>query len=152
MSKNEVYDNTDTILKGIFKNSEKNKNIFMKNIKNVDESNNFSESELKRIVYQTCFDIVSTKKVGKKLNTIVQDLKRQKVGWNHTCYEEEKTKQNEQDEFLINPFQVEEGVNECKKCKSKKVVSYQRQERSADEPMTTYCTCVKCGVHWSYSG
>jgi|TARA_B110000977_G_scaffold198618_1_gene283880 transcription elongation factor S-II len=36
----------------------------------------------------------------------------------------------------------------CSKCKSKKCTHYQLQTRSADEPMTTFVTCINCGNRW----
>ena len=36
----------------------------------------------------------------------------------------------------------------CWKCKSKKCTYYQLQTRSADEPMTTFVTCINCGKRW----
>jgi len=36
----------------------------------------------------------------------------------------------------------------CHKCKSKECTYYQMQTRSADEPMTTFVTCIKCGNRW----
>jgi transcription elongation factor S-II len=36
----------------------------------------------------------------------------------------------------------------CWKCKSKKCTYYQLQTRSADEPMTTFVTCLDCGQRW----
>jgi transcription elongation factor S-II len=36
----------------------------------------------------------------------------------------------------------------CRKCKSKECSYYQLQTRSADEPMTTFVTCIKCGTRW----
>ena len=36
----------------------------------------------------------------------------------------------------------------CRKCKSKKCSYYQLQTRSADEPMTTFVTCISCGSRW----
>jgi transcription elongation factor S-II len=36
----------------------------------------------------------------------------------------------------------------CRKCKSKECSYYQLQTRSADEPMTTFVTCLKCGNRW----
>ena len=36
----------------------------------------------------------------------------------------------------------------CYKCKSKKCTFYQLQTRSADEPMTTFVTCLNCGNRW----
>lgn len=36
----------------------------------------------------------------------------------------------------------------CRKCKSKKCTYYQQQCRSADEPMTTFVTCLDCDTRW----
>jgi DNA-directed RNA polymerase subunit M/transcription elongation factor TFIIS len=36
----------------------------------------------------------------------------------------------------------------CRKCKSNKCNYYQMQTRSADEPMTTFVTCISCGTRW----
>jgi transcription elongation factor S-II len=36
----------------------------------------------------------------------------------------------------------------CRKCKSNKCTYYQMQTRSADEPMTTFVTCIDCGARW----
>jgi DNA-directed RNA polymerase subunit M/transcription elongation factor TFIIS len=36
----------------------------------------------------------------------------------------------------------------CRKCKSNKCTYYQLQTRSADEPMTTFVTCINCGTRW----
>ncbi|AET41173.1 transcription elongation factor DST1 Ecym_7343 [Eremothecium cymbalariae DBVPG len=40
---------------------------------------------------------------------------------------------------------------QCGKCKEKKVSYYQLQTRSADEPLTTFCTCEACGNRWKFS-
>ncbi len=36
----------------------------------------------------------------------------------------------------------------CRKCKSKKCTYMQLQTRSADEPMTTFVSCIECGCRW----
>lgn len=36
----------------------------------------------------------------------------------------------------------------CRKCKSNKCTYMQLQLRSADEPMTTFVTCLSCGNRW----
>ena len=36
----------------------------------------------------------------------------------------------------------------CRKCKSTRCSYYQLQTRSADEPMTTFVTCINCGNRW----
>lgn len=36
----------------------------------------------------------------------------------------------------------------CRKCKSNECNYYQMQTRSADEPMTTFVSCINCGNRW----
>jgi len=36
----------------------------------------------------------------------------------------------------------------CRKCHSNKCSYYQMQTRSADEPMTTFVTCIECANRW----
>ena len=38
----------------------------------------------------------------------------------------------------------------CGKCGQRKTTYHQMQTRSADEPMTTYVTCVNCNNHWKF--
>ena len=38
----------------------------------------------------------------------------------------------------------------CFKCKSNTCTFYQLQTRSADEPMTTFVTCLNCGNRWKF--
>lgn len=44
-----------------------------------------------------------------------------------------------------------EGIFECRRCKSKKTVYVQYQIRSADEPMTTFVTCLNCDKRWKFN-
>lgn len=38
----------------------------------------------------------------------------------------------------------------CSRCGQRKCTYYQMQTRSADEPMTTYVTCVNCSKRWKF--
>ena len=37
---------------------------------------------------------------------------------------------------------------QCWKCKNRKCTFYQLQTRSADEPMTTFVSCLSCANRW----
>jgi len=39
-------------------------------------------------------------------------------------------------------------IYKCGRCKKKECSFYQLQTRSADEPMTTFVTCLNCGNRW----
>ncbi|KAL2613828.1 hypothetical protein R1flu_025520 [Riccia fluitans] len=55
-------------------------------------------------------------------------------------------------------FECERGLKaaastdqfKCGKCKQRKCTYFQMQTRSADEPMTTFVTCVNCNNHWKF--
>lgn len=98
-------------------------------------------------IYQIVGDIIN----GKHINCIVDNIKTKKNGWDHPTFFKYKEQLNEKDEFIENPFEIEEGVLECK-CGSKKVFSYSKQLRSCDEPSTTFATCCMCNAKWTYNG
>lgn len=50
--------------------------------------------------------------------------------------------------YLANEVKNQEGFFTCNRCKSKKTSYYQLQTRSADEPMTTFVTCLNCDKNW----
>ena len=105
------------------------------------------EYEYKRNLYQVIGDVMSKK----KLEELLKNIKQKRIGWNHSSFDLARAQMDEQDDFIENPFEVEEGVIDCK-CGSKRVFSYSKQSRSADEPMTTYAQCVQCNAKWQYSG
>jgi DNA-directed RNA polymerase subunit M/transcription elongation factor TFIIS len=97
------------------------------------------------------FEIINDIKSGLKLNEILSNIKKTNIGWNHDSLKDAIFEEEEQNNFIIQPFEVYEGVLTCK-CGSKRVYSYQKQSRSADEPMSTYATCMSCKSKWVYSG
>lgn len=44
----------------------------------------------------------------------------------------------------------EDGILQCRKCKSMKTTYTQAQTRSADEPMTTFASCLICEHRWKF--
>jgi transcription elongation factor S-II len=55
--------------------------------------------------------------------------------------ERDRTKYDTQIEAATDTFT-------CRKCKSNKCTYYQMQTRSADEPMTSFVSCIDCGARW----
>jgi DNA-directed RNA polymerase subunit M/transcription elongation factor TFIIS len=106
------------------------------------------ESIYKRITYQIIGDIL----LKNPLKITLGNLKDKKICWNHPTFEIIKNRLDEQDEFIISPFEVEEGVTECKKCGSWRVFTYAKQTRGGDESTTTFAECPKCKSKWTYSG
>jgi DNA-directed RNA polymerase subunit M/transcription elongation factor TFIIS len=79
---------------------------------------------------------------NKKLIELDDDI------WDSDVYSEVKKIQHEKDDFISNPFVVEEGAITCDKCKSNRTYSYSKQVRSADEGFTTFVTCANCNAKW----
>lgn len=121
-----------------------NVNILEKNIHQAVTS----DYDYTTILYQVIGDIIS----GRKLNDILNSLKSGTVGWEHESFAQFKKELDEQDQFSENPIEIVEGVEKCNKCKSTRVFSYSIQTRSADEGMTTFCSCMACGAKWTHSG
>lgn len=48
------------------------------------------------------------------------------------------------------PSEAETTQFQCGKCKQRRCTYYQLQTRSADEPMTTFVTCLECGNKWRF--
>ena len=63
---------------------------------------------------------------------------------------EEATAKALHDNFLAKSQGVVTDTIKCGKCGGKKTEYTQRQTRSADEPMTTFCTCLICGHRWRF--
>lgn len=51
-------------------------------------------------------------------------------------------------QYLAQEVKNQEGFFTCARCKSKKTTYYQLQTRSADEPMTTFVSCLNCDRNW----
>lgn len=91
-----------------------------------------------------CFEILAEYLCSTSVNDVVAAVKQKKLGWNHPSFEPFEKKQNEFDDFLIHPPEVEEGVIECHRCGSKKTFSFSKQTRRADESSTVFVRCSNC--------
>lgn len=137
--------------------------ILLKTLKNKKKVNmienliyNFSiknnECCLESIYKDTLFEIMFKIKRNYNITDIISNLKNGEIAWESHDFDQIRFKQKEEDDFIVTPFEVDEGVVECRKCGSKKTFSYQRQDRACDESATTYSQCMNCKSKWSYSG
>jgi DNA-directed RNA polymerase subunit M/transcription elongation factor TFIIS len=124
--------------------SQKNINIIEKNIKLISTT----KSEYSENLYYVVGEIIGKKK---SLSAILKNIKSKRISSNSPIYDTVKNAIAEEDDFIKNPFEVEEGILTCK-CGSKRVYSYTKQCRSSDEPMSTFAQCVACNSKWVYSG
>lgn len=127
----------------------------LKNKKNIDileraiyNGGSNEENDYNCALYQVVADV----QAKKPIKEIYRSIKAGKVGWRHHSFNVMAQRMVEQNDFIENPFEVEEGVHICKKCGSKRVFSYNRQVRSGDEGTSVFCECVACRAKWQESG
>ena len=89
----------------------------------VYEISNENESVYNQIIFQLIIDIQN----GKKLKELLDDLKQNKVHWKHNSLNDYIDDEIEQDNFIIQPFEIVEGITQCK-CGSKRVYSFTKQK------------------------
>lgn len=136
----------------ILKNDECLNSLIVKVSRDLKEDVEWIKSQ----VFYDIYDIYNEdlekdyEKVKKKY--IVEIIEKKLLGWNHKDFKQNTIKQQEHDDYLLNPFEVEEGVVQCPRCQSFKVYSYSIQLRAADEPMTTMAECTQCKLAWSQNG
>jgi DNA-directed RNA polymerase subunit M/transcription elongation factor TFIIS len=122
------------VLSSKTKSPDKNADVIEKSIFSLSESvlkyNSLSLETLRLLRDCKMKDVVTTIKNGNGLDS---------DAFNH-C----KTALLEQDTFLSQPLDVQEGVLNCSKCGSNKTFSYSKQIRRSDEGMTTFVLCSVC--------
>lgn len=101
------------------------------------------------VIYETIGNLLDPEI---SLEEIVNNIKTDKVLWKNDVFTDIHLKIKEQNDFIQNPFEVEEGVFQCKICGSRRVYSYSRQDRSCDEGTSVYAQCVACKAQWRERG
>ena len=139
-----MRENGKEVLQTLLKN-EKNIQILEKNIYLASQQD---EQKYNEILYEIVGDLLSKT----PLRDILSNIKSKKILWKNNIFTDAIFRENEQNEFIKNPFEVEEGVFQCKACGSKRVYSYSRQDRSCDEGMSVYAQCVSCMTKWRERG
>ena len=133
----------------------------MKNKQNIDiiEKNTYEtvkknledDEDIEQVYLLIIYQIINDISDGIKLKELLISIKNNKLNWKHNFYKNIYNDEIDQDNFIIKPFEIEEGVLMCK-CGSKRVFSYQKQTRGADEPSSTFAQCSACGHKFVYSG
>ena len=83
-----------------------------------------------------------------KLEELYIGIKKKNFGYEHEQFSSIRQSFREEEDFIMNPPIIEEGVIECKKCKSKRTFSFNKQTRSSDEAVTVFVRCVDCGIQF----
>ena len=126
---------------------ENNINIIENWIFKITQRENKNPDSFQTEYIRNILQVVQDLKNGKDKNEVLNSIKKKQLGWKHTCFDEIRNSLQEQDDFVKNPFEIEEGALECR-CGSKRVFSYSKQTRSCDEGMTFFITCLNCKNFW----
>ena len=137
-------------LKNIF-NKEQNIFTFEKNIYNTSLKNLKKHEKVEDVYLFNIYQFINDYKKDSNIQKLLKEIKEERIHWKNKYFDVLTDRETEQDNFLIRPIEIEEGVLECK-CGSKRVFSYQKQCRGGDESSTTFAECVACKAKWQYSG
>lgn len=130
---------------------------YIKQSKNVDILEKYiseyatDEQNYQSILYSIVYELqTKTEKTSDVIKRVMRRFYDKEIQWRSTTYTPFRIAEEEEDQFRITPFEIEEGVIECK-CGSKRTISFQKQTRSADEGSTTFAQCVACGAKWRHN-
>ena len=94
-------------------------------------------------------DLRSSVASGEIAADVLIDLAPEELGSNERRKANEKIREHAEWEAVRGQQQqASTDAFKCGKCKQRKCTYYQLQTRSADEPMTTFVTCLNCGNRW----
>ncbi len=119
-----------------------------KNINYILRKTNGPEQSLK--IYEILCMMNDPEYVDEENLSRVKDfLRNDKLLWSHPIFEVESQKMIEENDFMICPYELSEGVLKCAKCGCQKIFSFSKQTRSIDEPTTIFARCSECGHRWN---
>ena len=101
------------------------------------------EEEVREALYEVVTDLQG----GRKVKETFKRLALRELGFQGRGFERQRQEQKEEDDFITNPAEVEEGVHECD-CGSKRTLSFTLQTRGGDEATSVWAQCVECGKRW----
>lgn len=101
----------------------------------------------KDIYFELIYQAIGDSLKGISNEDIQAGLLKMKSLWDHDIFTSVRNRVAEQDDFVMAPFEIEEGVIECR-CGSKRVFSFTKQDRSCDEPTTVFAQCLSCNKKW----
>lgn len=114
-------------------------------IKSIVDEEAISQEERYDLLLYIMYEIHTEWNSLPKLEDLFLYIKRKKIGYNHNEFKFIRDCFQEEEDFIMNPPVIEEGVISCKKCKSKRTFSFNKQTRSSDEQVTVFVRCVDCG-------
>jgi len=120
------------------------------NQKNIDSILKKTKDDQRLKIYEILCMINNPEITPKEgLLDAVAMLKKNQLLWNHPTFALAKVKLEEENDFIICPYEISEGILTCRKCGCKKIFSFTKQTRSLDEPTPVFALCSQCGNRWA---
>ncbi len=109
------------------------------------------EEEIEKLYKEYIYQCIGTIISKTPLKTILADIKKKNIGWDHPSFDDFRFERKERQDFIETPFSVEESILECGKCGCRRTFLYSKQTRGCDESTSVFATCAKCGHKWQES-
>ena len=132
-------------LKALIASNKKRKDFTQKQLRNIEKKVVKLEKEEESYL-RVIFQIVGMILDENPDDEILEKLNSKSVGWNLEEFDEYEEDIKENDDYIMNPFEVVEGAVVCNKCGSKKLISFSKQTRGCDEESTVFVQCFGCSV------
>lgn len=141
--KSEFHDKFSDIIR------DKNNRIKIYNfLKNHTKEQITNESDYEELLYYIFYELHVEWNVFPSLKEFFSTIKKKKFVYEHGNYDLIRKEIQEEEDFIMNPPVVDEGVIQCKKCKSSRTISFNKQTRSGDEAVSVFVRCVDCGAQF----
>lgn len=107
-----------------------------------------NENDYEDFLYYIFYELHVEWNIFPSLKEFFSTIKKKKFGYEHSNYDIIRREVKEEEDFIMNPPVVDEGVIQCNKCKSNRTISFNKQTRSGDEAVTVFVRCVDCGAQF----
>ena len=97
------------------------------------------------ILYFYFYEIHVEWSIYPRIEDLFQFVRQKKIGYFHSEFDTIRQEIEEEENFIMCPPVIDEGVIECRRCKSRRTFSFNKQTRSSDEAVTVFVRCVNCG-------
>lgn len=107
-----------------------------------------NENDKDDFMYYIFYELYTEWNIFPSLKEFFSTIKKKKFAYEHVNYDRIRRELKEEEDFIMNPPVVDEGVIQCKKCKSLRTISFNKQTRSGDEAVSVFVRCVDCGAQF----
>lgn len=107
-----------------------------------------NESDYEELLYYIFYELHVEWNIFPSLKEFFSTIKKKKFVYEHGNFDIIRKEIQEEEDFILNPPVVDEGVIQCKRCKSSRTISFNKQTRSGDEAVSVFVRCVDCGAQF----